>query len=221
MVKCTLIAIVVIVTTLAAQEPYTPARYAGGAPPVLPALTVGGGQAFLELTIRSNGTVESVRPIRSTPPFTQVLSDAVAGWRFTPALEAATDADGKPIGPSTVSSKVMVASMFRAPTLLTPTLGEKPADVGAPSADVAYPSSIQEPPFPPRALAAGVVLIEASVDISGNVANARVIASSPAFDQAALDTARRWRFKPALIKGRAMPTYAYLVFGFPQPITGG
>jgi TonB family protein len=104
---------------------------------------------------------------------------------------------------------------------LTPTLGEKPADVGAPSADVAYPSSIQEPPFPPRALAAGVVVIEASVDISGNVASTRVIASSPAFDQAAVDAARRWRFKPARIKGRAMPTYAYLVFGFPQPVTGG
>jgi hypothetical protein len=56
MVKCTLITLVVVVTTLAAQEPYTPARYAGGAPPVLPALTVGAGQAFLELTIRSNGT---------------------------------------------------------------------------------------------------------------------------------------------------------------------
>jgi hypothetical protein len=54
-----------------------------------------------------------------------VLSDAVAGWRFTPALETAIDADGKPVGPSNVPSKVMVASMFRAPTLLTPTLGEK------------------------------------------------------------------------------------------------
>jgi TonB family protein len=219
-VKYTLIAIVVLVTRLAAQEPYAPARYARGAPPVLPVMTVGGGQAFLEVTIRSNGTVQSVRPIRSTPPFTQALSDAVAGWQFTPALENAIDADGKPVGPRNVPSKVMVASMFRAPTLLTPTLGEQPADVGAPSADVAYPSSTQEPPYPPRALAAGVVLIEASVDTSGQVANARVIASSPAFDQAALDAARRWRFKPARINGRAVSTYAYLVFGFPQPVTG-
>jgi len=209
------------VATLSAQAPYAPARYARGAAPVLPAMTVGGGQAFLELTIRSNGTVESAKPIRSTPPFTEVLSDAVAGWQFTPALEDAMDADGKPVGPKTVPSKVLVASLFRAPTLLTPTLGEQPADVAAPSAEVAYPSFTAEPPYPPQALAAGVVLIEASVDSSGKVAAARVIASSPAFDQAALDAARRWRFKPARIKGRAMPTYAYLVFGFPQPVTGG
>jgi TonB family protein len=216
----TLITAVVLVATLSAQEPYAPARYARGAPPVLPAMTVGGGQAILELTIRSNGTVDSVRPIRSTPPFTQVLSDAVAGWQFTPALEDAIGADGKLEGPKTVPSKVIVASMFRAPTLLTPTLGEQPAETGAPSADVAYPSSTPEPPYPPQALAAGVVVIEASVDTSGRVAAARVIASSPAFDQAALDTARRWRFKPARIKGRAISTYAYLVFGFPQPVTG-
>jgi TonB family protein len=183
-------------------------------------MTVGGGQAFLELTIRANGTVEATKPIRSTPPFTQVLSDAVTGWQFTPALEDAMDADGKPVGPKTVPSKVMVASMFRAPTLLTPTLGESPADVGAPSAEVAYPSLTPEPPYPPQALAAGVVLIEASVDTSGRVAAARVIGSSPAFDQVALDTARKWRFKPARIKGHPMSTYVYLVFGFPQPVTG-
>jgi len=218
--RIALITAVVLVTTLSAQAPYAPARYARGAAPVLPAMTVGGGQAFLELTIRSNGTVESVRPIRSTPPFTQVLSEAVAGWQFTPALEDAMDADGKPVGPRNVPSKVMVASMFRAPTLLTPTPGEQPVDVGAPAADVAYPSYTQEPPYPPQALAAGLVLIEASVDTSGRVSAARVIASSPAFDQAALDAARRWRFKPARIKGRATSTYAYLVFGFAQPVTG-
>jgi TonB family protein len=219
--RTTLMVTAVLVATLSAQAPYAPARYARGAAPVLPAMTVGGGQAFLELTVRSNGTVEATKPIRSTPPFTQVLSDAVTGWQFTPALEDAMDADGKPVGSKTVPSKVMVASMFRAPTLLTPTLGEPPTDVGAPSAEVAYPSFSPEPPYPPQALAAGVVLIEASVDTTGRVAAARVISSSPAFDQVALDTARKWRFKPARIKGHASSSYVYLVFGFPQPVTGG
>jgi len=210
----------VLVATLSAQAPYAPARYARGAAPVLPAMTVGGGQAFLELTVRSNGTVETIKPIRSTPPFTQALSDAVTGWQFTPALEDAMDADGKPVGPKTVPSKVLVASIFRAPTLLTPTLGEQPANVDTPSVEVAFPSLTPEPPYPPQALAAGVVIIEASVDTQGRVAAARVIGSSPAFDQAALDAARKWRFKPARIKGHAASTYVYLVFGFPQPVTG-
>ena len=218
--KLTLITTAVLVAAISAQQPYAPARYARGAPPALPAMTVGGGQAFLELTIRPNGTVEAIKPLRSTAPFTQVLSDAVNGWQFTPALEDVVGADGKQEGPRNVASKVLVAGLFRAPTLVTPTLGEQPADTAAPSAEVAYPSSTQEPPFPPQALSGGVVMIEASIDTSGRVSAARVIASSPAFDQAALDAARRWRFKPARIKGHATFTYAYLVFGFPQPVTG-
>jgi len=211
---------VALVATLSAQAPYAPARYARGAAPVLPALTVGPGQAFLELTIRPNGTVEAIRPLRSTPPFTEALSDAVNGWQFTPALEDVVGPDGKQEGPKNVASKVLVAGLFRAPTLLTPTLGEQPADVGAASEDVAYPTVTIEPPYPPQALSPGLVIVEASTDPSGRVLAARVVGSSPAFNQAALDAARKWRFKPARIKGHQMSTYVYLVFGFPQPVTG-
>ena len=220
MMRTALIVSVALVATLSAQEPYAPARYARGAAPVLPVMTVGGGEVFLELTIRPNGTVEAIRPLRSTPPFTGVLSNAVNGWQFTPALEAVVGPDGKQEGSKNATSKVMVAGMFRAPTLLTPTLGEKPADVGAASEDVAYPTTTIEPPYPPQALSAGLVVVEASTDTTGKVLAARVISSSPAFDPAAVDAARKWRFKPARIKGHPTSTYVYLVFGFPQPVTG-
>ena len=69
-------------------------------------------------------------------------------------------------------------------------------------------------------MAGGVVLVEVSVDGAGMVKDARVIGSAPPFDQAALDAARKWRFQPARVNGHATPAYAYLVFGFPQPVTG-
>jgi len=220
MLRTALVVTVVLVTTLSAQQPYTPARYAGGPLPPLPTMAVGGGQAVIELSIRADGSVQSIKPVRATPPFTEGLADAVVGWRFTPAVEDAIGADGKPEGPKPVASKVIVASLFRAPTLLTPTLGEQPKNVGAASADVAYPTSTQEPQFPPKALFGGVVLIEVLVDATGRASDARVIGSAPPFDQPALEAARLWRFRPARIKGRAAASYAYLVFGFPQPITG-
>jgi TonB family protein len=219
MSRTALVVAVVLVTTLSAQQPYTPARYAGGPLPAIPALAVGGGQAVVEVTIRPDGSVQAVRPLRATPPFTQGLIDAVTGWHFTPAVEDAIGADGKPEGPRPVASKVIVASLFRPPTLVTPTLGEQPKNVGAASADVAYPTSTQEPQFPPKALFGGVVLIEVLVDATGRASEPRVIMSAPPFDQPALDAARQWRFRPARLKGRAAATYAYLVFGFPQPIT--
>ena len=219
MSKTALVVAVVLGTTLSAQQPYTPARYAGGPLPTLPALAVGGGEAIVEVTVRADGSVQGIRPLRSTPPFTQSLIDAVTAWRFTPAIEDAIGADGKPAGPKPVTSKVIVASLFRPPTLLTPTLGEPPTTVGIASADVAYPTAMRQPPYPPQALFGAVVMIEALVDATGRPSEPRVAVSSPAFDQAALDAARLWSFQPARINGRAAATYAYLVFGFPQPIT--
>ena len=212
--------IVVLATTISAQPGYTPARYLSGATPALPALVVGGGEAFVEVTVGRTGTVEQVTPLRSTPPFTQALVDTVNSWRFTAATDTATGADGTPEGPRPAVSKVLVAALFRAPTLLTPTHGEHPVNVAPASPDVAFPSSTREPPYPPQALSGGVALIEATVDVMGRVAEARIIGAAPPFDQAALAAARQWRFRPARVKGRATPTYVYLIFGFPQPVTG-
>jgi TonB family protein len=210
----------VLATPLYAQQPYKPARYEAGARPILPVLVVGGGQAFVEITVGPDGAVQKVTPLRSTPPFTQGLIDAVSAWRFTPAMEDTLGPDGMPQGPKPVASRILVASQFRAPTLLTPTLGEKTVNVGSASQEVAYPSATNEPPFPPNAMASGVVLLEVSLDAAGAIKDVRVIGSAPPFDQPAIDAARKWRFRPARINGRATAGYAYLVFGFPQPVTG-
>ena len=45
------VAAVLAAAPLSAQQPYTPARYAAGSRPGLPVLAVGGGQAFVELTV--------------------------------------------------------------------------------------------------------------------------------------------------------------------------
>src|SRR5262245_60671285 len=214
------VAAVVLATPLYAQEPYKPARYAAGARPELPALALGGGQAFVELTVGPDGAVQKVTPLRSTPPFTQGLIDAVSGWRFTPAVEDALGPDGIPQGPKPVASRILVASLFRAPVLVGPTIGEKTVNVGSPSAEVVYPTATTEPPYPPQAFAPGVVLIEVNVNAAGAVTETRVVSSAPPFDQPALEAARKMRYRPAQVKGRPTVGYAYLVFGFPQPITG-
>ncbi len=213
------VAAVLVAAPLSAQQPYTPARHAAGSPPGLPVLAVGGGQAFVELTVGPDGAVKKVTALRSTPPFTLGLANAVTAWRFSPAMEDALGADGRPQGPKPVASRILVASLFRAPTLLTPTLGEKTVNVGSASPEVAYPSATNEPPYPPQAMAGGVVLVEVTVDGAGAVKDARVIGSAPPFDQAAIDAARKWRFRPARVNGHATATYAYLIFGFPQPLT--
>ena len=202
-----------------AQEPgYRAAKYAGGGLPGIAQQAVGGGEAIVELSIDTAGRVEKVTPIRTTPPFTEMLIDSVRGWKFEPATDDPLGPDGKRQGRRSVQSKVLVAALYRAPTLLTPTLGERPATVASASRDVPFPANTSEPQFPTRSLFAGVVMIEARISSSGAV-TPRVLSSASPMDSAAMQAAQQWRFFPATVKDEA-DTYAYLIFGFPQPVTG-
>ena len=216
--KPTLVLSIVFAATVTAQQPYVPARYSAGVRPQLPALAVGGGQVFVELDVSPTGSVAKVTPLRTTPSFTNLVVEAVRGWQFSGAREDAIGKDGKAQGLKAAPAKVLVAGVFRPPAILTPTQGERPATVAAASPAVAFPVATAEPPYPPNARGSGVVLVEARVDASGKVAEATVVASAGAFDSAALDAARKWQFRPANVGGRATATFAYLLFGFAEPV---
>ena len=94
------------VVVLRAGDPFSPARYRAGALPAMPVQAVGGGQVFLELTVSDAGTVDVVRPLRTTPPFTEALVDVVRRWQFVPAEETV---DGTS-PPQRVPSQVLVAT---------------------------------------------------------------------------------------------------------------
>lgn len=64
------------------------------------------------------------------------------------------------------------------------------------------------PVYPPDALAErvqGVVIIEATIDETGHVSEARILRSIPLLDEAALDAVRQWEFAPTLLNGSAVP----------------
>ena len=218
--NCALVAAMCLfaVTASAQVAVSTPPRFAAGSPPELPALAIGAGQVFMELSISAAGEVTAVATLRTTPRHTEAVGNAVRRWRFTPATATVRGQDGLP-AVKPVASKALVAAHFRQPALIGPTQGDVPKDVGAPSADVPLPVTIVEPAYPPRSLEKGVVLIEALVNEKGLVTEAKVIGSAPAFDAAALAAARQWKFRPARVTGRSAGTYVYLIFGFGQPIT--
>lgn len=186
---------------------YAPARFQSGAAPAIPADAVGGGEVFVELQVNERGAVTAARPLRTTPPFTEYVIDAVKGWRFTPAHDA-----------DPVAAAIMVAAIFRPPALTGPTLGERPSDVGQPSRGVAAPIDTPLPPFPPHAQSDGVVMIEARIAASGELETARVIRSAPPFDDAAMKTVRTWRFTPAQRDGMPIVAYVYVILGFRRPV---
>jgi TonB family protein len=175
--------------------------------PRVPVLAVSGGEVFLEVLVTADGRVAAVDVLRTTPPFTEALVDAVRRWQFTRA-----------VAPQTGSSRVFVAGIFAPPVLQGPTLGEPPHDFGAPHEDVPSPIFWTRAAYPPNATGAGAVLIETIIGDSAHPIDTRVVLSAPGFDEAALDTARSWSFRPARRDGQVVATHAYIVFGFRPPV---
>jgi hypothetical protein len=171
---------------------------------------------MIEATIDRSGALTHPIVLRSTPPFSNLILDAVSRWSFIPARETI---DGK----ETVADRsVLIAAVYRPPTLMNgPTLGEPPRDVGNASSDAPYAVSMVGPSYPLQAQMGAVLLYEISLDESGRMRNMRAVASNPGFDAAAKDALVQWKFRGAVVRGRPVPSMAYVIFGFSQPVTGG
>jgi TonB family protein len=199
-------AIALALIVLAAQEPaYSPARLRSGKLPPIPVTAVGGGEVLVDLDVSATGTVTRATPLRSTPPFTEFLLNAVRDWQLFPSRVA-------------IESHVLVAAVFRPPSLRAPTLGEPPKDVSG-SDVLPFPLAMIPPLFPPKAASNGVVLLEVHVSANGAVDDVGVINSSPPFDDAAMKAVRQWHFRPARHR-TPVATYVYVIFGFRVPVSG-
>ncbi len=203
--------IAALTSAMLAQAGVEPARFIAGSIPAVPVTMTAGADVIVSAAVSPAGDVASVDVLRTTPPFTGAVVDAVRAWRFSPAL----DPDRKPI-----SSRVLVQAIARPPSLNAPTVGTPPQDVAAADSRVPFPAQTQPLIYPVNARVEGTVLVEARVDATGHVASATVLRSSPPFDTPALDAARGWTFRPAQGANVARSPYVYLLFVFRQPLVG-
>jgi TonB family protein len=185
------------------SQPVSP-RWKLGTLPPLPDPSVGSGEVLLEVPIDAGGRVGSIRTLRDSPPYTEALRSAVTGWLFEPARDGA----GQP-----VAGAVLVAGSYRPATVIGPALGEPPRDVAAAGTGVPVPLKTVPAPYPPLARGDASVLVEITVGAAGT-GTPRVVRGAPGFDDAALQSAREWQFRPALGGGQV-----YVVYGFRRPVS--
>ena len=201
---------------------FTPARYRSGPAPPTAVRAVTGGEVLVELDVDDRGSVASTSPLRVTPPFTDDVMAAVRAWTFTPATQKVKP-DTRESADAAVTplrSKVLVAAIFRPPTIDTPTLGEPPKNVAVPSTEVAFPISIVPPAYPPNVLFDGTVLLECRVGADGRLRDVTVLQSAGPFDRPAIEAVRRWTFRPAAREGQPVDAFVYASLAFRQPVTG-
>lgn len=203
-------------------EPYSPAALTAGSALALPdAATVGACEVALEISVDATGAPTAIDVLRSTEPCTSLLTAAVKAWRFKPADEAAPpDAAAAPgaLAPRTkVRSRVLAVAVVNAPTLMGPTLGNAPVTVKRPSPEIPWPGALSAPGTSPLAFIGATTMVEARIGATGRVESARVIRSGPPYDESSLATVKALSFTAARRAGRAVPSNAYIMFGFPTP----
>lgn len=88
---------------------------------------------------------------------------------------------------------------------------------------IATPHKIRDVPpvYPTAAIAAkveGVVIVEAHIDVTGRVTEARILRSIALLDEAALDAVRQWEFESVVVDGIGrVPIIAALSVSFKLP----
>jgi hypothetical protein len=201
---------------LVAAGAFEPARLLSGQATIVESpLTVGGGEVLLELDVAPSGEVAGITVLRTTPPYGEQLRASVVSWQFDPARE---QQEGALVA---VASKVLVACLFRSPNLYNgPSRGDIPQDPSPPSPEVPFPTTMVPPAYPPNAAVhlSQTVLVEVAMDAKGQVVGSKVVGRGDGLADASLDAANRWRFRPARRGGIAVPSYAYIVFGFREPV---
>ena len=101
----------------------------------------------------------------------------------------------------------------------------EPAPTPAPMEPVRLHAGIHQPQklvdvrpiYPEIARAAhaeGIVIIEATIDVRGNVMAARVLKSHALLDAAALEAVRQWKFTPTLLNGVPTPIIMTVTVNF-------
>jgi len=175
---------------------------------------------MVRLVIDVDGSVAEAR----------ILSRKVGGPQTTP--EALADATRKlEAGTLTAVRQWTFEPPAKAPLAMTVAVnydaegGRKTAPPPPPPApkpgdgSVTRPVPIDQPaPFyPPDAMRAGVegvVRLSVTISADGRVKAARVIQSVPALDQAALDAARQWTFRPGTKDGKPVDVVTEITMAF-------
>jgi hypothetical protein len=201
--------------TYAQALKFIPPRLLKAEVPALPPPTIaGGGEVLIEATVDRTGVLTRPIILRGTPPYTQMVLDAASTWRFEPARAVGPD-DAE----TTVDTPVTIGAVYRSPVLMNaPTIGEPPKDWSKPTGEVAYPTSMEMPNYPPQAHDGGVVLLEVVLNETGGVTEARGIASTGGFESASREALAKWRFRGGSYRARPVPSTAYVLFGFRPPV---
>jgi TonB family protein len=173
-------------------------------------LSAQNGTLVLDVRVSATGEVADIAVRRDLAPLTEEAIRAVKTWKFEPAkLEGRR-----------VASRITVAVNFNPPSAssadvpLPPLLPQEDETRVNSSFQPAEVTFAKMPAFVYGALNPGTVVVAVTVNEEGKVQSTKVLRDAPPFTAHAVQAAASWRFVPATLKGKPLPSTVVIAFVF-------
>jgi len=196
----------------AAKQRFTPADITNAGDIPYPVNSIATGMVSLLVSLESSAQVKSVQVERDIPSLTNVAQSAVHGWAFTPALlrgaqvpsSLAVNVVFNPYNPG----GVLIGPMVMSPPTTTVVAGAGPHLTPPQVASASFAI------YPINSLATGTVVLDVTVDKTGQITRVHVVCDVLSLTPAAISAVETWSFDPALFEGRAIASHTIVAFVF-------
>ncbi len=111
----------------------------------------------------------------------------------------------------------VIVGVFIALSLLAVTLA-RTEEAGTSNYEPASVVSSSEPVYPNLAMGPGTVVLAVSIDAAGEIQDVKITQTSEAFKSSALEAIKKWKFKPAMLNGKPVPSVVPVAFSFSWPV---
>jgi TonB family protein len=165
------------------------------------------GIVVLDATVTPERRLNNIQVLEGRPPFVQEAQQALKEWQF-----------GNDTNPG---ERISITFLFR-DTIVLPDMPHRvvlpriccPGGTGP-----AIPEQIIDSGYPIGGLGEGSVILELRLGADGRVEGMNVPVPVPTLTEAAQRAVAQWRFSPATLNGRAVPSSSVVVIRYLRPET--
>lgn len=168
------------------------------------------GTVTVDITVGASGDVTTAAVVSGPPELRASAFKTAMGLKFEPGPSTTAMTIGVEYLLDRQSWGVRIVDRVPPTALLGAMTQQQPSGELRVGGNIRAPRKIKnvDPVYPAIAQAAGVqgvVIIDATIDESGNVSHTRILRSIPLLDQAAVAAVSQWQYEPTLLNGVAVP----------------
>jgi TonB family protein len=202
-------------TTSEAKEPedFVPANVSKTGNIPYPTSSLDAGVVTLSVTLDKTGQVIAVGILRDISSVSGPAAAAVRSWTYSPAK-----LNGKPVASTLTINIVYDPGFLGADNIpLPPPTQDQPISSKDPAFLPPQVSTATFAPYPAKARAQGAVILDVTLDTTGNILKVITLRDIPPLTASASAALKKWKFSPATYEGTAIQSSITVVFVFRSP----